>query len=681
MIFGCAILVPAMSASAQLRIVNYNTLDKPVGLAEESQFQTIFAAIAAESVNGIARPVDILTLQEQQVSSGVNTAVDIAAALNSLHGTTAYQALVIGSGYDRLSTVYNSETVDVLDNRLVGVGVRPAMRTQFRPVGYSDPGSDFYVYSAHLKAGSSSSDESQRDSEVANLRSNADALGAEQNVIYSGDFNIGSGSEAAYQGFFTSGNASAVDPTGVSSWNGFATPEIMTQSTRSGTLSDGGSGSGMDDRFDFQLVSEQVADGSGFAIITPDSTGAASSSYRAFGNDGTSYNQSINNTYTGRSQSASVLDALYQFSDHLPVVADYQLPAKLELAASVTADQAFVGSGQVLIAGVDNTAPVTVNNGADAMQYSVTATGDLAEFNVYGGTLQANDNPAQHVWVIDTAIAGQKNATIEYTSLSDGVADTQVGASMTVYDHATASLDDSAAITSLTIDFGSIVQGSNDGLVGEAFSIFNLESTPGYTSALSVGSWSAFSGDTDALGVLELPGEVTAGGSLLQVAALDTSATGFFESTWQISVTDALDAPGALSETLTLTLVAEVISDLLVGDFDSSGAVGSGDLALVLSYWGMTVADGQAPGLDWANPQGVTASNIGSDELALVLSNWGNTLAIEGALYDISSVTGLSQDEVWALVPEPGSLALLGVLLVLGVPQRNSLRSRQTPRM
>src|SRR4029079_3979821 len=80
-------------------------------------------------------------------------------------------------------------------------------------------------------------------------------------------------------------------------------------------------GASMDDRFDFQLVSGEMMDGEGMSIIP--------GSYHPFGNNGThTFNGQIT---TGTGASATVLAALRDSSDHLPVVADYQIPAKMQV--------------------------------------------------------------------------------------------------------------------------------------------------------------------------------------------------------------------------------------------------------------------------------------------------------------------------------------------------------------
>jgi hypothetical protein len=110
----------------------------------------------------------------------------------------------------------------------------------------------------------------------------------------------------------------------------------------------------------------------------------------------------------------------------------------------------------------------------------------------------------------------------------------------------------------------------------------------------------------------------------------------------------------------------------LLADYDANGEVGAGDLALVLSNWGHPIADGQAPDANWAHTASVTAPNIGADELALVLSSWGDTSAVDASLADITAVTGLDRAGVIALVPEPGTLGLLGGLLGLGLARRRA---------
>lgn len=114
-------------------------------------------------------------------------------------------------------------------------------------------------------------------------------------------------------------------------------------------------------------------------------------------------------------------------------------------------------------------------------------------------------------------------------------------------------------------------------------------------------------------------------------------------------------------------VVLEIGDANLAADFDNDGFVGQSDLALVLIHWGATVADGESPHEDWVNDRGITGTLIDADELELVLNHWGDTSAILDQLPAIAAGTGLSEDEIRGLIPEPGTIPTLaaGATLVL----------------
>ncbi len=155
---------------------------------------------------------------------------------------------------------------------------RQTLRYQLRPVGY-DESADFYVYSNHYKASTGPSNMNRRQVEAAALRANADALGEGTHAIYSGDYNIRSSNEQSYQTLLSSGNGQAFDPISKpgtwhdsSSFKAVHTPAPATGP--SGLV-----GSGVDDRFDFQLVTGEFLDGEGLSYL--------SGSYHTFANNGT----------------------------------------------------------------------------------------------------------------------------------------------------------------------------------------------------------------------------------------------------------------------------------------------------------------------------------------------------------------------------------------------------------
>jgi hypothetical protein len=87
-----------------------------------------------------------------------------------------------------------------------------------------------------------------------------------------------------------------------------------TQSTRTSSIGDGGSTGGLDDRFDFIFGNYNINDNRGIEYVL--------NTYKAYGNDGNHFNQSINYG-TNDSVPQEIADALYYGSDHLPVIAEF----------------------------------------------------------------------------------------------------------------------------------------------------------------------------------------------------------------------------------------------------------------------------------------------------------------------------------------------------------------------
>lgn len=287
------------------RVVAYNTWNNPDDQAEDAWFTTVFSAITNESVNGIAKRPDIVAVSETDTGSSAR----LVALLNDLYGVSTYDIVTSSHvGGDRTGVVYDASTLTLLDsNDLTEIGTHPIVRAHFRRVGCTGPDSEFYVYAVHLKSGSSGTDKSTRAAEAANLRSNADALGEGKHIIYAGDFNMTGSSEGAWTNMLAAGNGQAFDTAdSPGQWRDNETFKwLHSQNPRDA----------MDDRFDLQFVSGEFLDGEGLEYI-PDS-------YHVFGNNGThTLNDSIS---TGAGASPTILAALEDSSDHLPIVADYHI--------------------------------------------------------------------------------------------------------------------------------------------------------------------------------------------------------------------------------------------------------------------------------------------------------------------------------------------------------------------
>lgn len=204
---------------------------------------------------------------------------------------------------------------------------------------YNDPelssGGDtvfFYVAAVHLKAGSSASDEADRESAAEALMDWIATRSNEDYFMLCGDLNLKGSSEGAFQQLSTA-SFPLLDPINeTGNWyNNSQFAAIHTQSTRTDETNSGCfSGGGLDDRFDLILMTEPVLQDTGDVSYVQDT-------YRTIGQDGNHFNLPINNV-PNNSEPASVIAALYAMSDHLPVTADIKvrLNEKSDTASSVT---------------------------------------------------------------------------------------------------------------------------------------------------------------------------------------------------------------------------------------------------------------------------------------------------------------------------------------------------------
>ncbi|QDV42273.1 Endonuclease/Exonuclease/phosphatase family protein [Stieleria neptunia] len=299
-----------------MRIVGWNTLNNPDNATEDANFSTVLSAIGNETIGSITKRIDVLGLSETDASSIAR----VESILDSLYPSTDYARIVTApdGGGDATGFVYDTATVQLQESvQLAGAFTHSTMRAKFRPVGTSGT-EDFYAYSVHLKAGTSSSDKSKRASEANLLRNDIDALGQGTSVIVAGDFNMKTSSEYAWGNLTSAGAGQLLDvygPGGAGNWNdNFSFRHLHSQDPST-------SGAGMDDRFDIQFATGEFFDGSGLEYVD--------GSYHVFGNNGThTLNGSI---LTGTGASTTVLNALAAASDHLPIVADYQFSTTAEV--------------------------------------------------------------------------------------------------------------------------------------------------------------------------------------------------------------------------------------------------------------------------------------------------------------------------------------------------------------
>ena len=248
---GIICLVLVSKAGAAIRVVAYNCANRPNTTAQESHFRTVIQAIENESVNGIAKRLDILVVSEMDGTS----ATSLTGILNNLYGLNTYTNVLSSSvGGDRTGVIYDTSTLALTaSNDLTTIGTHPILRAQFRPVGSTVTNEQFYVYAIHLKSGPTASDIAQRATEATNLRNDSDALGQGAHIIYAGDFNMTGSSEGAWTNMLAAGHGQAVDPANA--------PGAWRDNAAFVHLHSQDPSAAMDDRFDFQFIFGEFSDG------------------------------------------------------------------------------------------------------------------------------------------------------------------------------------------------------------------------------------------------------------------------------------------------------------------------------------------------------------------------------------------------------------------------------------
>ena len=420
-----------------LRVVDYNILDYPgtTGSARAPYYRTILQPLNA----------DVIVTGEMSSTGSVTEF--LSEVLNVMEpGQWAAAPFIDGNDTDA-GFFYRTSKVQYLGEWAFYPNPSNLLRYvhvyRMKPVGYSAAAAELRIYAAHLKA--STGYEAQRLAEATGMRDSMNAMPAGTHALALGDFNFYTqSSEPAYAKFLESqaNNTGRVyDMLPAGSWHdGAAFAPYHTQSPcLSGTCANGAATGGMDDRFDFILPTYNLVTGQGLAMIP--------GTMVPVGNDGQHLNKNITDAPV-IPEGAAYATALQLASDHLPVRADLQVPARIATDASL----AF---GAVIVGAPTRSLNLTVTNPAVAPSDSLNCTfAAPAGFGAPGPLAVAAGGSATPTVTMSTASTGAKSGNL--TVSSDAVDDPTklVGLSGTVLEHAQASLDSLVAVVRDTLDFG-----------------------------------------------------------------------------------------------------------------------------------------------------------------------------------------------------------------------------------
>jgi len=266
------------------------------------------------------------------------------------------------------------------------------------------------VFVTHLKASSGYSNRQRRLNSIQSFVSFTNNISNESHVLFAGDFNFYTSNEEGYQYLIDNSNPIVIiDPidrpapdfpdNGVNYyenydstyfWNNSTFADVHSQSTRtsnSGLIDDSGATGGLDDRFDFIMMSENFNTSSELYYIQD--------SYQTIGNNGNCYNSYINNVNCSGEFSQTLREALIEFSDHLPVVMEIETPENT-LSTSLLEESNFIGS----------------NVTEDYLK--ITTTENIDSFKIYSST-------GQLIKVIFTEKTGNNSINIDVKHISKGI--------------------------------------------------------------------------------------------------------------------------------------------------------------------------------------------------------------------------------------------------------------------
>ena len=587
-------------ASAQIRVVSYNTAQFN---GDANAMAEVLQAASDDDSHGFAAPVSVFLFQEVDVAE-LSILQGVVGPKYSLATFTDQNDSSWGGAQAMfyLSTIFTENTG--LHADIYTGASRHADRWALEILGYTNK--RLYLYSMHLKASTGSDNQEKRRAGAENIRDDISTLPTGSHIIVVGDMNFYSPSEPAYIWFTDPGPGQIIDPLGIgNSWSGASNALKHTQSP---LLNQNGGliGGGLDDRFDFQFLSDTLLDGGGFDLI--DGT------YRALGNDGNHYNDAIdtgNNSYfpgdTARGN--ALANALVIASDHMPLIADYQVPALLAWEWNAAENRVLVGATSTVDFIIRNDAPVLHTLAADILDVDLVAQGGVA--GTQSVSIPALSPPEIVALPVDTSVAGTWNGTVTLTSTSPEAQTTPevIKLNGEVIDHANASFSFTEDLDWYTYDIvfetGTGIQSFTVWLFNYGFdgsqSLLEIDDVTipqppimfGGLSTTQIGSIPAlmeFSIDTDTVE----PATYT---SFLPITVSDENLTGELTNISMLTVRIEITTPiatcnedfsnnGIVDVADILVLIADWGSTDPAHDLDSDGIVNVADLLIMIAAWG-----------------------------------------------------------------------------------------------
>lgn len=307
-----------------LTILQYNLL-------YYGNYQSSFAE-CYETNNNTQRKDECIRTILDYVKPDIFTVCEFGATQALLNDFLRHNLNINGANYWKSDNIINYASSNIInhifyDSRKLGLSKHIALRTNPRDTDVYElylntPGLaagdtiKLICIVAHPKAGQGY--EASRRAQMQVAMDYLNQYYPQDNALIMGDFNMYGASESGYKLLtqtYSNPDILFIDPVaglgGVGEWtNNNQFTAFHTQSTRSYSDECFSSG-GLDDRFDFILMGDEIR-------FSYNHLRYVNNSYKAIGNDGHHFNMSVDQGYNA-SVPAEVAEALFDGSDHLPV--------------------------------------------------------------------------------------------------------------------------------------------------------------------------------------------------------------------------------------------------------------------------------------------------------------------------------------------------------------------------
>lgn len=322
---GLIVYASSLVAQDTIRVTHYNLLNYGINISgcTSSNNNIDHKDQWLSLIVNYVRP-DIFTVNELGIGPSSDPAVNANRILNrvlNLHGRNHFSAAGFTNirGSNIVNMLYFNHNKFTLHSQSVVTSLTRDINL-YRLYYNNWPGlaagdtTFLTALVAHFKAGSTEADLARRANEASEVMAYLDSRNIRGNVMFLADFNMKSAYEQAFQTLTQYHEAiyRFHDPVNVpGNWfNNHLVAKYHTQSTRT-VFHNCFIAGGLDDRFDMILLSRSL-------LLGDQGLRYVSGSYKVTGQDGHRLNESLispaNNSAPG-----TLIDALYNMSDHLPV--------------------------------------------------------------------------------------------------------------------------------------------------------------------------------------------------------------------------------------------------------------------------------------------------------------------------------------------------------------------------